>query len=82
MLAFIREHNDAQSFIDIFNNIQELLGIDKFKELFVVILTDNGSEFSNPKEIEYDINTGEQRTKVFYRHPSSLFEKGSCEVNH
>ncbi len=48
MLAFIREHNDAQSVIDIFNNIQEILGIDKFKELFTLILTDNGSEFSNP----------------------------------
>ena len=82
MLAFIREHNDAQSVIDIFNKLQEILGINKFKELFIVILTDNGSEFSNPKEIEFDMNTGEQRTKVFYCHPSSPFEKGSCEVNH
>ena len=37
MLAFIREHNDAQSVIDIFNDLQNILGIDKFKELFVVI---------------------------------------------
>ena len=41
MLAFIREHNDAQSVIDIFNNLQKILGINKFKELFIVILTDN-----------------------------------------
>lgn len=82
MLAFIREHNDAQSVIDIFNDLQKILGIDKFKELFVIILTDNGSEFSNPTEIEFDIVNGEQRTKIFYCHPSSPFEKGSCEVNH
>lgn len=82
MLSFIRDHNDAQSVIDIFNNIQEILGIDKFKELFIVILTDNGSEFSNPKEIEYDSITGEKRTQIFYCHPSSPFEKGACEVNH
>lgn len=82
MLAFIREHNDAQSVIDIFNNIQEILGIDKFKELFILILTDNGSEFSNPIEIEFDLNMGEKRTQIFYCHPSSPFEKGSCEVNH
>ena len=82
MLAFIREHNDAQSVIDIFNMLQEKLGIEKFKELFTVILTDNGSEFSNPTEIEFDMNTGEQRTKIFYCHPSSPYEKGSCEVNH
>ncbi len=82
MLAYIRDHNDSQSVINIFNMIQSIIGITKFKELFVVILTDNGSEFSNPSEIEYDSNTREQRTKVFYCHPSSPFEKGSCEVNH
>ena len=82
MLAFIREHNDAQSVIDIFNNLQSILGTEKFKELFIVILTDNGSEFSNPVEIEFDIKTGEKRTQVYYCHPSSPHEKGSCEVNH
>jgi IS30 family transposase len=82
MLAFIRNHNDSQSVIDIFNNIFNLVEINKFKELFPVILTDNGSEFSNPTEIEFDMITGELRTNVFYCHPSSPFEKGSCEVNH
>lgn len=80
MLAFIREHNDAQSVIDVFNYLQSILGIDKFKKLFVVILTDNGSEFSNPAEIEFDSVTGEKRTQVFYCHPSHPEEKGSCEV--
>ena len=82
MLAFLRDHNDAQSVIDIFNLLQEILGIDKFKELFVIILTDNGSEFSNPSEIEFDPIFGEKRTQIFYCHPSSPNEKGSCEVNH
>ncbi|MDD6224420.1 MAG: hypothetical protein PUB18_05430 [bacterium] len=82
MLALIREHNDSQFVIDIFNNIQPILGIEKFKELFIVILTDNGSEFSHPSEIEFDMETSEQRTKIFYCHTSSPFEKGSCEVNH
>lgn len=82
MLAFIREHNDAQSVIDIFNDLYKKLGIDKFKGLFPIILTDNGSEFSNPSEIEFDMETGEQRTQIFYCHPSSPHEKGSCEVNH
>lgn len=82
MLAFIREQNDAQSVINIFNSLQETLGMDKFKELFVLILTDNGSEFSNPVEIEFDPSTGEKRTQIFYCHPSSQNEKGSCEVNH
>lgn len=82
MLAFIREHNDAQSVINIFNDLQKILGLVKFQELFTLILTDNGSEFSNPTEIEFDVVTGEKRTQLFYCHPSSPFEKGSCEVNH
>lgn len=82
MLSFIREHNDAQSVIDIFNLLQNILGIDKFKELFILILTDNGSEFSNPTEIEFDLDTGEKRTQIFYCHTSSPNEKGPCEVNH
>lgn len=82
MLAFIRDHNNAQSVIDIFNYLQDNLGIDKFKELFILILTDNGPEFSNPLEIELDMDSGEKRTQIFYCHPSSPYEKGSCEVNH
>ena len=82
MLAFIRNHNDAESVINIFNKLQDILGLNKFKELFIIILTDNGSEFSNPSEIEYDSTTLEKRTQIFYCHPSSPYEKGSCEVNH
>ena len=40
MLAFIREHNDSQSVIDIFNMLEDKLGLDVFRELFIVILTD------------------------------------------
>lgn len=81
MLAFKRETNDSKSVIDIFNNIFDKLGADNFKRLFPIILTDNGSEFSNPKEIEFD-KDGNRRTYLFYCHPSSPFEKGGCEVNH
>lgn len=82
MLAFIREHNDAQSVIDIFNMIENKFGIELFKKLFPVILTDNGSEFSNPTEIEFNMNTGELRTKIFYCEPGRPNQKGACEVNH
>lgn len=82
MLAFIREHNDAQSVINIFNYLEDLLGIETFKKLFKTILTDNGSEFSNPIEIEHSNKTGEQRTQIFYCEPGRSDQKGSCEVNH
>ena len=82
MLAFIREHNDAQSVIDIFNKLDDVLGTETFKKLFVIILTDNGSEFSNPTAIEVNPNTGEVRTQIFYCDPGRSDQKGSCEVNH
>lgn len=58
-----------------------LSGIDKFKTLFVIILTDNGSEFSNPIKIGFNIKIKEFNIKLFYCHPASPFEKGSCKVN-
>lgn len=81
MIAVKREFNDSKSVTDFFNVIYKKLGRELFMKLFPVILTDNGKEFSNPKAIEFDEN-GERRTYVFYCHPSSPFEKGSCEVNH
>ena len=82
MLAFLRDTNDSQSVIDIFDRLNELLGIDMFQKLFPVVLTDNGSEFSNPRLIECDRTTGEIRTNVFYCDPSASFQKGAAEKNH
>lgn len=81
MLAFIRERNTSQSVIDVFNMIYNLLGADGFKATFPVLLGDNGSEFSNPKGLEYD-DMGRQRTKVFYCDPYSSFQKPNVELNH
>ena len=81
MLAFIRERNSAQSVIDIFNGIQEAFGLSVFRSLFPVLLTDNGSEFSNPKALEYDTK-GNRRTKVFYCDPCASYQKPNVELNH
>ena len=81
MLAYMRDRNDSQSVIDVFNKIQNKIGLDKFKELFPIILTDNGTEFSNPIKIEFD-DQGNQRTKIFYCDPSAPNQKGGCEVTH
>ena len=51
MLAYIRNVNTSQSVIDTFERLYEELRPDSFRELFPVILTDNGSKFSNPSAI-------------------------------
>ena len=81
MLAFIRDANTSQSVIDIFEDLYWELGPDIFLKLFPVILTDNGSEFSNPKAIEYD-KLGNPRTRIFYCDPSAPYQKGAAENNH
>lgn len=81
MLAFIRERNTSQSVIDIFNSLYGSLSIECFKALFPVILTDNGSEFSNPKALEYDAQ-GNRRTRLYYCDPCAAFQKPNVELNH
>jgi len=81
MLGFYREKNNAQSVIDIFNRLYKLLEIDDFKKLFPVILTDRGTEFTNPSAIELAEN-GEIRTRIFFCDPMCSWQKGGCEVNH
>lgn len=53
LLAFLRDANTSQSVIDIFDWLDSRLGGALFNQLFPVIVTDNGSEFSNPKKLEY-----------------------------
>ncbi len=81
MLAFIRDHNTARSVTDIFNELYVKLGHEKFTELFPVILTDRGSEFTDPLGIEFNGN-GERRTRIFYCDPQRSDQKGGCEVTH
>jgi len=81
MLAFLRDHNTSQSVIDHFNALYELLGAEIFKTLFPVILTDNGSEFSNPNALEFDA-AGRRRTRIFYCDPHASFQKPNVELNH
>ena len=72
----------SQYVTEVFNNLKELLGIKEFKRLFEVILTDNGTEFSDPDSIEIDMNTGEKVCSLFYCDPNCSWQKGSIEKNH
>ena len=81
MLAFIRDSNDSQSVIDVFERLYLELSPDVFMSLMPVLLGDNGSEFSNPTALEFDCQKN-RRTYVFYCDPSSPYQKGSAERNH
>jgi transposase, IS30 family len=80
-LAFLRPSNDSQSVIDIFEKLYIEMRPDIFVDIFPLLLADNGSEFSNPKAIEYD-KQGNLRSKMFYCNPNAPYEKPNCENNH
>lgn len=81
MLIFVLEEKTQNHVIEVFDLLTEKLGIDTFRELFPIILTDNGTEFQFPARLECDKN-GEIRTKVFYCNPNSSWQKGMLEKNH
>jgi IS30 family transposase len=81
MLAFLRERNDSQSVIDAFARLWDLAGADLFRRLFPVLLTDNGSEFSNPLALE-NAPDGTSRARLFYCDPCASWQKGRVERNH
>jgi len=80
-LAFRRDANNSRSVTDIFLQLRDKLGTDLYKRLFPVLLCDNGTEFSNPKAIEFH-KDGSWLSYVFYCHSQAAHEKGACENNH
>lgn len=82
MLIYLMEEKTMKCVEKAFNRIKQILGIEKFKKVFEVILTDNGSEFFNPISIETDKETGEIISHVFYCNPGASWQKGAIEKNH
>lgn len=81
MLAFKLDNKEADSVNAFFSYLKGYLGYEKFHELFPIILTDNGVEFSKPDEIEFN-GYHVYKTKVFYCDPGHSEQKGKIEVNH
>ena len=81
MLAFLLENKMMESAVSTIDKLEMALGIEKFKELFPVILTDNGSEFADPDLFEVN-RDGEIRTSIYYCDSRKPEQKGSLEKNH
>ncbi len=82
MLIYLMDNKTMECVEKAFKNIRQILGIETFKKVFEVILTDNGSEFFNPLSIEVDEETGEIISHVFYCDPGASWQKGTIEKNH
>ena len=81
MLAYKIENKEAVTINNFFIKLKEILGYEKFHELFPIILTDNGVEFSKPDDIEFN-GYHVYKTKLFYCDPGHSEQKGKIENNH
>jgi IS30 family transposase len=84
MLAFLMDNQDMENVLRHFHWLEDILGLDLFRDLFPIILTDNGSEFKDPVSLEEPLDTydGLPRTRIFYCDPGKAYQKGGIEKNH
>jgi hypothetical protein len=85
MLLFLMPDGKAESVKRVFDYLEAGLGIETFRRLFPVILTDNGSEFKRVDDLE--LTTDEDgflvnRTSLYYCDPMASWQKGCIEKNH
>ena len=81
MLIFLMRDGKADTVIEQFDWLTAALGLDTFRKLFPVILTDNGSEFKHTKEMEFTVD-GQRRTRIYYCDPQASWQKPHIEKNH
>jgi IS30 family transposase len=81
MIIILLPDCTQNSVIRAINNLCDTIGVRMFKKYFPIILTDNGSEFKNPWDIEKN-EVGTQRTRVFYCDPYVSNQKARLEKNH
>ena len=81
MLAYLIDSKEIKNTVSTLDMLEERLGTERFKELFPVILTDNGCEFADPEPFEKSVNGGE-RTSLYYCEARHSEQKGELEKNH
>lgn len=81
MLILLMRDGKADTVVEQFDWLTSVLGLEVFRKLFPVILTDNGSEFKHTKEMEFTA-AGERRTRIYYCDPQASWQKPHIEKNH
>lgn len=82
MIIRLLDKKDIIHVNDDFTSLKTNLGKELYKKYIHIILTDNGTEFYDPIHMEYDLETGEKLSSVYYCHPNSPEEKSELEKNH
>ena len=70
---------DSNKIVEFFDKLEEKIGIDAFKELMPVILTDRDPCFTDIEGICFSKITGEERCKIFFCDPYVSNQKPNVE---
>jgi len=82
-LYLLLEEKTAEKVADAFDTLERMMGLELFKEVFGLIITDNGAEFEDTVRLERSVTSpGEIRCRVFYCDPRQSQQKAGCEKNH
>lgn len=68
-----------ESVIAALDRIERRFGSRRFRKLFRTITVDNGGEFADVERLERSAITKGKRTKIYFCHPYSSYERGSNE---
>lgn len=81
MMAYLLESKAAENVKDIFDSMENAVGIEIFSQIFPVMLTDRGGEFRQPDALECGL-TSIICTSIYYCDPMCSRQKPHCEKNH
>ena len=82
MIGFIHQEKTSESMAKTLDSLEDILGHDTYRELFPLILTDRGVEFEKVQLFEFNKNTGEFRTNIFYCDAYQSSQKPHIENTH
>lgn len=77
-IIFLLKEHTAAAVVKALDRLERKTGA-RFREIFKTITVDNGSEFSDWEGMERGRRTKKKRTKIYYCHPYSSWERGSNE---
>lgn len=81
MLGFFLKKHECDEICKSLDNLEKIIGKDKFMTYFNICLTDNGKEFEYTDRIEAN-DRKHQRCHLFYCDPRASQQKGELEKNH
>ena len=82
MIGILHTEKTSDSMSESLNILQDKLSAKEYEQLFLVLLTDRGTEFAKAQQFEVNIHTGEIKGKIFYCDPMQSSQKPHVENNH